>query len=180
MEFWDVYDENRQLTGGSMVRGEPIKDGDYHLVVHVCVFNRKGEMLIQKRQPFKEGFSGMWDITVGGSAMRGESSREAAARELCEEVGLELDFTNILPHLSVNFRHGFDDIYLMQIEELDPDTLTLQYEEVERVRWATEQEILSMIVSGEFIPYYDHMIRLLFAMRQGYGTHQKNSEASIK
>lgn len=180
MELWDIYDENRQLTGGSMVRGEPIPDGDYHLVVHVCVFNQRGEMLIQKRQPFKEGFSGMWDVTVGGSAVRGDTSRQAAARELREEVGLELDFTGVQPHLSINFRHGFDDIYLMQVEDLDPTTLTLQYEEVEKVKWATEEEILSMIASGEFIPYYDHMIRLLFAMRHGYGAHQRNSEASIK
>ena len=180
MELWDIYDENRQLTDRYMVRGEPIKDGDYHLVVHVCVFNKRGEMLIQKRQPFKQGVSGMWDITVGGSAVRGDSSRQAAARELREEVGLELDFTDAIPHLSINFRHGFDDIYLMQVEDLDPDTLTLQYEEVERVRWATEDESLSMIASGEFIPYYDHMIRLFFAMRHSYGAHQGIGEASIK
>ncbi len=177
MELWDIYDENRQLTDGYMVRGEPIKEGNFHLVVHVCVFNKRGEMLIQKRQPFKEGFSGMWDITVGGSAVRGDTSRGAAARELREEVGLELDFTNVFPHLSVNFPQGFDDIYLMQVEDLDPATLTLQYEEVERVRWATEEEILSMIASGAFIPYYDHMIRLFFAMRHGYGAHQIHEKA---
>lgn len=37
-----------------MVRGEPVKDGDYHLVVHVCVFSSEGKMLIQQRQSFEE------------------------------------------------------------------------------------------------------------------------------
>ena len=156
-----------------MVRGEPIGDGDFHLVVHVCVFNQKGEMLIQKRQPFKSGFSGLWDITVGGSAVQGDTSRRAAERELFEEVGIQIDLTDVQPHLSINWEHGFDDIYLVQKDDVDIDTLKLQYEEVERVMWATEEQILAMIDHGEFIPYYKHLIRLLFSMRSGYGAHQK-------
>ena len=172
MELWDIYDENRNLKAGTMVRGEPIKAGDYHLVVHVCVFNSRGEMLIQKRQPFKSGYSGLWDITVGGSAVHGDTSREAAHRELLEEVGLDLDFTGVLPRLSVNFTDGFDDIYVMHAD-VDADTLKLQYEEVEAVKWATEAEILEMIENGVFIPYYKHLISLLFDMRDHYGAHQK-------
>ncbi len=171
MELWDIYDENRIPKGGVMKRGEPIKDGDYHLVVHVCVFNSKNEMLIQKRQPFKKGFSGLWDVTVGGSAQMGDTSRQAAARELLEEVGLDLDFSNVQPHLSVNFEDGFDDFYLMHAEPA-LETLTLQYEEVERVEWASEEKILDMIASGEFIPYYPHLIRLLFDMQHQYGAHR--------
>ncbi|MBQ7347100.1 MAG: NUDIX domain-containing protein [Clostridia bacterium] len=171
MELWDIYDKDRNLKDGTMVRGEPILDGDYHLVVHVCIFNSKGEMLIQKRQPFKSGFSGMWDVTVGGSAVHGDTSRRAAERELFEEVGIKVDLTEVQPHLSVNWEQGFDDIYLVQ-KDVDIETLTLQYEEVERVSWATEEQILSMIDSGEFIPYYKHLIQLLFSMRQGYGAHQ--------
>ena len=172
MELWDIYDENRNLKAGTMVRGEPIKAGDYHLVVHVCVFNSRGEMLIQKRQPFKSGYSGLWDITVGGSAVQGDTSREAAHRELLEEVGLDLDFTGVLPRLSVNFTDGFDDIYVMHAD-VDETTLQLQYEEVEAVKWATEAEILEMIDRGVFIPYYKHLISLLFDMRDHYGAHQK-------
>lgn len=171
MELWDIYDENRTLTGGTMVRGEPIRKGNYHLVVHVCVFNSKGEMLIQKRQPFKKGFSGMWDVTVGGSAQKGDTSRQAAARELFEELGLRLDFSDVQPHLSVNFEDGFDDIYLMH-KDVALDSLKLQYEEVERVKWASEEEILGMIERGEFIPYYPHLIGLMFDMRKHYGAHQ--------
>ena len=90
-----------------------------------------------------------------------------------EEVGISIDLEGVPPHLSINFEHGFDDIYLVE-KEVDPTTLTLQYEEVEQVRWATEQEILSMIDSGEFIPYYSQLIQMLFLMhRNGYGAHKK-------
>ena len=56
MEYWDLYDEHFQKIGRTHLRGEKIPKGTYHLVVHVCIFNQKGEMLIQQRQYFKEGW----------------------------------------------------------------------------------------------------------------------------
>lgn len=171
MELWDVYDINRNKTNKTMVRGEVIKKDDYHLVVHVCIFNTKGEMLIQQRQPFKEGWPNMWDITVGGSATEGDSSQSAAERELFEEIGLRLDLKHIRPHMTINFKYGFDDIYLVE-EDVDITGLSLQYEEVQNVKWASKEEIFSMIESGEFISYYPSLIQLLFDIRKQYGCHQ--------
>ncbi len=91
MELWDIYDKDRVKTGKTMVRGAEFAPDSYHMVVHVCIFNSKGEMLIQQRQPFKEGFPNLWDITVGGSATMGDSSQDAAEREVFEEIGLKLN-----------------------------------------------------------------------------------------
>ena len=125
-------------------------------------------MLIQKRQPFKKGWSGLWDITVGGSATAGENSQEAIMRELSEEIGLSLDLSHVRPHLSVQFDFGFDDVYLIQ-KDVDITTLTLEYEEVEAVKWASLDEILSMMDEGTFIPYQRHLICLFFDMKDKYG-----------
>lgn len=125
-------------------------------------------MLIQQRQPFKDGWANMWDITVGGSATVGDTSQQAAMRELEEEIGLKLDLSNTRPHLRVNFDEGFDDIYLVEAE-VDLDELTLQPSEVQAVQWADEATILDMIRSGKFIPYHEPMIPLLFAMRGQWG-----------
>lgn len=167
-EHWDIYDENRLPTGKTMVRGAEFVPGEYHLVVHVCVFNAAGQMLIQQRQPFKHGWSGMWDLTCGGAALAGETSRQAARRELYEEVGLALDFTGARPHMCLSFDHGYNEIYIMQAE-CDPATLTLQYEEVKQVRWASLDDILAMIDTGEFIPYYKEYMRTIFATRSRLG-----------
>ena len=180
MEKWDVYDVDRHLTGKTMVRGEPFEEGAYHLVVHVCVFNSEGKMLIQQRQPFKHGWSGMWDVTCGGSAVTGESSRAAAHRELLEEVGIDIDFSGIRPHLTVNHGYGFDDVYIVQ-KDVDISTLELQYEEVKAVKWASCDEIFSMIDSGEFIPFYKSFISLLFDKRKGgNGCIEKKLETIVK
>ena len=171
MELWDIYDIARNKTNKTMVRGADFNKGDYHMVVHICIFNSKGEMLIQQRQPFKEGWPNMWDITVGGSAIKGDTSQMAAERELMEELGIKISLQNIRPHLTINFNNGFDDIYLIQ-KDIDIADLILQYEEVQRVKWASKEEIFSMIDSGEFIPYYQSLIQLLFDMKNQYGCHQ--------
>lgn len=99
-----------------MVRGQSFEKNNYHLIVHVCVFNSNGEMLIQQRQPFKKGWSNMWDITVGGSAIKGDTSQSAAERELFEEIGSKVDLKNIRSHITINFNNGFDDVYLIEQE----------------------------------------------------------------
>lgn len=169
MEYFDLYTENRQPTGKRILRGEQIPQDCFHIVVHVCIFNSRGEMLIQQRQPFKAGWPDMWDVTVGGSAVSGEASRAAAEREVCEEIGLPLSLEGERPKLTVHFDCGFDDIYTV-IKDIDISSLTLQYEEVKAVKWASEAEILSMIESGVFIPYHKQLIGLLFCMRNHRGT----------
>lgn len=169
MELWDLYDADRNPTGETMKRGDPVPPGRYHLVVHICIFNSAGQLLIQHRQPFKQGWSGLWDVTVGGSAVSGDSSRTAAQREVAEEIGYPLDLSGVSPALSVTFPDGFDDFYLVQ-RDLDIQSLQLQYEEVAEVRWSTKDEIYAMIDDGTFIPYHKGFLDFLFFRQNRTGT----------
>lgn len=168
MELWDLYTEGRTPTGQTMLRGQPTPKGFYRLVVCVCLFNPKGEMLIQQRQHFKEGWPNHWDLTACGSAMAGDTSQSAAQRELFEEIGYAMDFGPIRPHLTINFPGGFGDYYLIQAEP-NLSELRLQAEEVQAVRWASRESIRQMIADGRFIPYRTSLIDLLFDMRSSYG-----------
>lgn len=172
MEIWDLYDKDRIKTGETMVRGSQFKENTYHLVVHLCIFNVEGKMLIQQRQPFKDGWPNMWDITVGGSALSGDTSQLAAEREVYEEIGYKLSLDGIRPSLTINFDKGFDDIYLIQ-KDIDISKLKLQYEEVQSVKWASKEEILSMIDEEIFIPYHKSLIDLLFFMRTSKNSHTR-------
>ncbi len=91
--------------------------------------------------------------------------------KLFEEIGLRLDLKDIRPHITINFRNGFDDVYLME-KDVDISKLSLQYEEVQNVKWASKEEILLMIERDEFIPYYPSLIQLFFDIRKQYGCHQ--------
>ncbi len=161
-EYWDLYDADRIPIGETFERGKEMTPGQLHIVVHTCVFNEKNEMLIQHRQPFKDGWPNRWDLSAGGSALSGETSRQAAQRETAEEIGIFYDFANERPYLTVNFDCGFDDYFIIHPQSVDPASLVLQESEVQAVRFAGCDEILNMIDSGEFIPYRKSLIRLLF------------------
>ena len=86
MEFNDVYDENRNLTGKVHRRGTHWKEGEFGLVVCVWVYDGRGHFLLTRRAKGKS-FSGTWENS-GGAVKAGENSRTAIVRELFEETGI--------------------------------------------------------------------------------------------
>jgi len=165
MELWDLYDKQRHPLGKTAVRGEKIPDGCFRLVITVCIFDKSGRMLIQRRHPEKYGWGGLWDISVGGSVISGEDSSQAAERELYEELGLRFPIKGERPKVSFSFREGFIDTFLLVTDEIPLGSLTLQPEEVVDARYATREEIHSLIDLGEFIPYDKSVIDLVFFMK---------------
>ena len=164
MELFDLYDCDRIPTGETMLRGQKPPEGRYHLVIHICIFNQNDQMLIQKRSQDKGLWAGLWDVSVGGAAQKGETSWQAAHRELLEELGFDFDFSTIRPAFTFNFESGFDDIYLIHVDP-ELNQLRLQSDEVTEVRWADQTTIRDMIESGEFLPYHPSLIDLFFALR---------------
>lgn len=178
MELWDIYDIDRVRTGRVAQRGKPaseggLGEGEYHLVVHICVFNGRGQLLLQQRQKDKEGYPNLWDVSAAGSALAGENSAAAASRELREELGLVHDFIKERPFWTTHFERGFDDWYFIRMEA-DISDLRLQPEEVQDARWADLAEIERMLDSGEMVPYYRDLVRLWFVMKdhRGSTTHE--------
>lgn len=170
MELFDLYDKDRNKIGKPLPRGQAYPEGTYHLAVEICVFNSRGKVLIQQRQTFKEGYPGLWTLSAGGSAVAGELSWQAAQRELKEELGIDVDFSALRPHITEHFDEGFNDIYII-IRDVELADLHLQEEEVKDARWATQEEILHMIETGEFLPYRPALIPLLFDLQNGFGFH---------
>ena len=161
MEEFDIYDINRIRTGRTAMRGDALKNGEFRLVVHVCIFNSRGELLIQKRQSTKNTWADLWDVSVGGGALAGECSTEAAERETEEEIGLKIDLHGQRPRMTVNFREGFNDVYIIR-RDVRLEELILQEDEVSDVRWADRETILQMMDRKEFIPYYKGFIQWIF------------------
>ena len=152
MELLDIYDKYRHKTGRILERGNPMKDGDNHTVVHVWIINDKGEFLIQKRQSWKIGWPNMWDGSAAGSVVSGETK---------EELGIDLDISKAEILFVVRFSRGFDDIWLVR-QNVDNNDLKLQYEEVADAKWVSYNEIKQMVQSGEFIEY--HYLDILYQM----------------
>ena len=161
MELVDLYDENRVPLGRVAERHAKKAPGEYRMVVHVCVFNSLGQLLIQRRSPEKRVWPELWDVSVGGGVDAGETSRQGAEREVLEELGYDLDLTGLRPAVTVNFEGGFDDFFVVT-RDLDLRDLRLQKEEVSDVRWVTLEEAMAMLDSGAFIPYPPSFLQFLF------------------
>jgi len=87
-EHFPLVDETGRVIG-SATRGE-CHNGSrlLHPVVHLHVFNSKGEVYLQKRPEWKDIQPGKWDTSVGGHIDYGETPEQALVREVREELGI--------------------------------------------------------------------------------------------
>ncbi len=161
MEIWDLYNEKREKTGETMIRGDKVPKGSFRLVVCLCIFSPDGRMLIQRRALDKEGWSGLWDISCGGSVISGEDSAIGMERELFEELGIRHSFAGERPKVTFSIGQGFVDVYTL-LGDYPCESLTLQESEVCDARYATLDEILGLIDERRFIPYHKSIIESMF------------------
>ena len=87
-ERFDVVDEHDRVVG-TEARGVVHARGLRHRAVHLFVLNGRGELLLQKRSPWKDKHPGKWDSSAAGHVDSGEDYAHAARRELTEELGLD-------------------------------------------------------------------------------------------
>jgi len=105
-EWFDIVTEKGEVKGKaprSAVHGNPQL---LHPVVHLHVFNKKGQLYLQKRAMSKEVQPGKWDTSVGGHIQSGEDVNTALGRETLEELGIYVE--NVQPLYSYVMRNDFE------------------------------------------------------------------------
>ena len=146
MEFNDVYDKNRNLTGRLHRRGTRWRLGEFGLVVCVWVYDGKGNLLLTRRAPGKS-FAGTWENS-GGAVKAGETSRAAIARELFEETGIragEEEFEVLCADRDRNTHYEF-----YCLKRTTPLTeIVLLPGETDGVQWASMEDVREMVKNGE-------------------------------
>ena len=164
MEVWDILDKNGNPTGKTVVRGKRgLSKGEYHLVVHIWVIDKNGNFLIQRRSDDRPLMPGEWAAT-GGSAFSNESSRHAAKRELCEELGIDLDSGRFTLAKRMLRRFSITDIWAVRYDA-DISKLVLQSDEVSQVKWVSPMQLRRMIKNGEFHNYGKDYFDLVFSIK---------------
>ena len=151
-----------------MERSQKPEPGDCRTVVHLCVFNGQGELLVQRRAAEKFTYPLRWDVTAAGAVDAGETSRQAAERELREELGYSLSLEGLRPVMTVNFPGGFDDFFVVE-QDVSVEKLILQKEEVCDAAWIPVQKAEEMILKKEFCPYPPGFLTVLYSLRHGQG-----------
>ncbi len=142
MEWNDIYDADRKLTGRTHLRGTHWQEGEYGLVVCVWVYDGKGRVLLTRRAPEKS-FAGTWENS-GGAAQAGEDSLSAIQRELFEETGIRADKAEFHFLRTTRDKNAFFDHYCLHWEG-DEAEIVLLPGETDAVRWYTFEEIHRLI-----------------------------------
>ena len=141
MEWNDIYNADRVLTGRRHLRGTPWRDGELGLVVCVWVYDGRGNVLLTRRAPEKS-FAGTWENS-GGAAQAGETSRQAIVRELFEETGIRAGEEEFEFLRTAQDKNSFYDHYCL-CREIPLEEVKLLPGETDDVRWATFAEVHEM------------------------------------
>ena len=143
MELWDAYDKYfNKIDNVTLIRGEVVPEGMYHLVSEIIVKHIDGTYLIMQRD-FNKHFGGMWELTSGGSALKGETSLDCAFRELKEETGIVPTHLKEMKRI-VHDIHRTLYVEYVCITDCDKNGVTLQVGETINFKWVSRDELLNM------------------------------------
>lgn len=139
-ELWDAYDIGlNKLDGVTLVRGEELPDDIFHLVCEIAVRHKDGQYLLMQRD-LRKNFGGMWELSAGGSALKGESPMECAVRELKEETGILCDTMEELGRVVHKQHHTIYIEYLCETE-CDKNSIVLQTGETINYKWVDKSAL---------------------------------------
>ncbi len=155
-EMFPVVDEEGNIVGAAS-RGE-CHNGSrlLHPVVHLHLFNSKGELYLQRRPLWKDIQPGKWDTAVGGHVDLGESVEMALRREVREELGVT-DFTpETVTHYVFDSARERELVFVHRTVYDGPVTPS---EELDGGRFWSLDEIRENLGKGLFTPNFEGEIQ---------------------
>lgn len=167
-ERFDVVDAN-DVVIGQATRGEVHARGLRHRAVHVLVYNRAGEVFLQKRSLAKDTSPGCWASSCSGHVDAGEDYDAAARRELAEEIGLVLPvpperWFRLIPGEDT----GWEFVWVYRMTGEGP--FTLNPAEVECGQWLAPADITAAIAArpADFAPAFRLLWTQTLAQPSGF------------
>lgn len=138
-EYLEVVNENGDIIGcalRSKIHGDPSL---MHKVVHVLVFNKKGDLLLQKRSGNKDVAPSKWDTSVGGHVASGEDLHISCKREMQEELGITGHEPKYL--YSYIHRNSYESELVSTYRCVYDGEISYNRNEIEEIKFWTLQEV---------------------------------------
>ncbi len=164
-EIFPIVDENGSVIG-SATRGV-CHSGSMllHPVVHLHVFNSKGEIFLQRRPDWKDIQPGKWDTAVGGHVDYGETPEDALRREVHEELGITNFVSEIVDKYVFESNRERELVYVSSTvydDEINPSA-----EELDGGRFWSMQEIIDAMGKDVLTPNFESEFKRCFGKKFG-------------
>jgi len=175
-EYIDIVNSEGKPTDKIALKSEAHKNGWHHNTIHLWLYTKTGEILLQQRSHKKIIHPLLWDVSAAGHIDAGESFIEAALRETKEELGLILNSGNLqkIGTFLHETNYGkiqdneFHQVYIAELKA-DLNQLQPQEDEVEALKLVSFNEFEILLTQSEtnnhFIPtnksYYSFVIKVI-------------------
>lgn len=159
-----VLDENGVKTGEILSRKEIHKKGLWHRAIVVAIINENNEILLQQRSSNKEKNANMWDISVAGHISTGQDSLSAAAREINEEVSVNLGYNVDIKDFRYMFsfrkeqkfsdefiERQFYDFFILRKNDIDINNIKFQESEVQAIKFVSLSELRELMALNKLV-----------------------------
>ncbi|WP_136480831.1 NUDIX hydrolase [Cognatitamlana onchidii] len=171
----DIADKTGKLLGKSELKSIIHQKGYYHHTAHIWFYTKQGNILLSQRSAKKIICPLMWDVSVAGHIDAGETPEEASIRETKEEIGLQINETDLIKigvfNCFQSYESGiidneFHNTFLAELR-VPISKLVPQEDEVENLKLVSisEFEILLETIGNNhnhFVPsnkdYYLHIL----------------------
>ena len=179
LELIDVVSRSGFRTGEVLSREEVHRLGKIHRAVHLYLFNRNEDLLLQRRSMNVDHYPGMLSISVVGHVGSGETSTRAVRREIQEELGVEpagwsIEFLFSF-YREARIRADYVDRHLIDVfvarEDISLGDFELLKQEVAGAEFVSMERFQEMVgrKTGALAPVYsrecDELLRFLGELR---------------
>lgn len=173
MELLDIYDDNGNITGKTIIRGDKntkLNENEHIALSVIFIQNDNGKFLIQKTSEKKGGKYS----STGGHVDSGETPLEAIKREVKEEIGINIDNDKIEEYGFLSYDKPLRYMYYLR-KDIDIKDVKVQKEEVDYVKYMSVQEIEKLIENEEMLKSHGFIFEAIMKKLNSKKVKTKNN-----
>lgn len=143
MELLDIYNDEGQVTGRKIIRGDKsviLNNNEYIAVAVIYIENSNGMYLMQKTSKEKGGEF----ASTGGHIGSGETPLKTIKREVFEELGIDISNDDIKELGYIIYNKAIRYMFYLK-KDINIEDIKVQKEEVEYAKYMTTKEIKNLI-----------------------------------